>query len=161
MPIPRTETKYFETFYTDTLIYKFGGFVELNSFENTTPEIKSIYFETTPCFGSCPIFSLNIFKDGESFYLRHDNLEEKEANFKAKISPADFKQIIDLLKYINVMNLEGNYSVNATDMQTSKLTVYYANGSTKEINDYGLQGTLGLVRLYDLFFALRLIQKWK
>ena len=161
MAMPRIKTNYFEVGRTDTLIYKFGGFIELSAINKNIPAIKSVYYETTPCFGFCPIFSLNIFNDGTAYYIRNENLDETSGNFRGKINPIQLNEIIDLLRYIPITNLDNYYSVNATDMQSCKLKVYFVDGSVKEINDYGLQGTLGLVRLYDLFFALRLNQKWK
>jgi len=161
IPVPRMKTNYFEVGRTDTLIYKFGGFIELNKNNKSIPTIKSIYYETTPCFGTCPFFTLNIFNDGSAYYIRHENLEETSGNFRGKINSIQLNEIIALLNYISVCNLENEYSVNATDMQSCKLKVYFSDGYVKEINDYGLQGTLGLVRLYDLLFALRFNQEWK
>ncbi len=161
IPVPRTQLNYFEVGKTDTLIYKFGGFIELNNTANNMPPIKSIFYETTPCFGTCPIFSLNVFNDGTAYYIRHENLDETSGNFRGRINNIQLNEITALLNYINIPKLENDYSVNATDMQSCKLQVYFADGSVKEINDYGLQGTLGLVRLYDLLFALRLNQQWK
>lgn len=160
-PMPRTQPNYFEVGRTDTLIYKFGGFIELNSTTTNIPAIKSIFYETTPCFGTCPIFSLNIFNDGTAYYIRHENYDEASGNFRGKINQPQLNEITALINYINIPKLKTFYEVNATDMQSCKLKVYFSDGSVKEINDYGLQGTLGLVRLYGLLFALRLNQQWK
>lgn len=159
--MPRTQTNYFQIGRTDTLIYKFGGFIELNNTTTNIPAIKSIFFETTPCLGTCPIFSLNIFNDGTAYYIRDENFEETSGNFRGKINQTQLNEITALINYINIQKLNTFYEVNATDMQSCKLKVYFSDGSVKEINDYGLQGTLGLVRLYKLLFALRLNQQWK
>lgn len=161
MAMPRLKTNYFEVGRTDTLIYKFGGFIELKTINKSIPTIKSIYYETTSCLGPCPIFSLNIFNNGAAYYIRSENLDETSGNFRGEINPIQLNEIISLLNYISISDLDNYYSVNATDMQSCKLKVYFADGSSKEINDYGLRGTLGLVRLYDLLFALRLNQQWK
>jgi hypothetical protein len=160
-PMPRLLPHYFEVGRTDTLIYKFGGFIELNATSKNLTDIKSLYYETTPCFDSCPKFSLNILRNGTAKYIRHENLSETSRNFRAKINTTQWNEITALLNYMQIESLENNYSVSAHDMQSCKLKVYFSNGSIKEINDYGLQGTLGLVRLYDLLFALRLNQKWR
>lgn len=161
VPMPRIRTNYFETGITDTLIYKFGGFVELKTTGKNIPAIKSIYYETTPCFGTCPVFTLNIFSDGTAYYHRHENYDEFSGNFRGQINQTQLEEIFALLDYIYIPNLKNDYEVSATDMQSCNLKVYFIDGSVKEINDYGLRGTLGLVRLYDLLFALRLNQKWK
>jgi Domain of unknown function (DUF6438) len=161
MAMPHTQAHYFEVGRTDTLIYRFGGFVELNTTNKNIPAIKSIYYETSPCLGSCPIFSLNIFKDGTAYYNSHENPNESNGNFRGTINQIQLDEIIALINYIYTPNLKDYYSVNATDMQSCKLKIYFSDGSVKEITDYGLRGTLGLVRLYDLLFTLRLNQQWK
>jgi hypothetical protein len=161
MTMPKTQVNYFQVGKTDTLVYKIGGFVELKRKNQKSPEIESIYFETTPCFGDCPIFDLKIFKDGHATYVRHEGLTEPYGNFKCVINLTQLKEIIDLIKYLNILDLENYYGVNATDMQTVKLSINFSDGKTKNIEDYGLQGTMGLVRLYNLLFELRLNQKWK
>ena len=40
-------------------------------------------------------------------------------------------------------------------------TVTYDNGKVKSIRDYGLLGTYGLDRVYQLLFELRENQKWE
>lgn len=161
MTVPKFKTNYFEVGKTDTLVYKFGGFIELAKQNKNVPEIKSIYFETTPCFGDCPIFYINIFKNGFATYVRRKGLEEAYENYKCIINPVQLNEIIELIKYINVLGMENNYSVDATDMQTVKLSINFSDGKTKIIEDYGLRGTMGLIRLYSLLFELRLNQKWK
>jgi hypothetical protein len=57
--------------------------------------------------------------------------------------------------------LQDNYAVNWTDDQTAKLKITYDNGKVKSIRDYGLLGTYGLDRVYQLLFELRENQKWE
>ena len=160
-PVPRIKVNYFEVGRTDTLIHKFGGFIELTRINKNTPAIESIYFSTTPCFGTCPVFNLNIFKDRTAYYLRDDSFEESAGNFRTTINQTQWNEITELIKYINISELKDNYFFSATDMQSSKLMIYFSDGSKKGITDYGLQGTLGLVRLYNLLFALRFNQQWR
>ncbi|WP_419487875.1 hypothetical protein [Chryseobacterium bernardetii] len=81
--------------------------------------------------------------------------------FKSKIKISDFNTIEELLNYINFSKLKDFYSVSSTDNPTSELTITYGNGKTKKIQDYGLAGTYGLKKLYDLLFDLRFNQDWK
>ena len=48
-----------------------------------------------------------------------------------------------------------------TDGQTCGLKITYDNGKTKIIHDYGLIGTFGLDRTYEMLFNLRKNQTWK
>jgi hypothetical protein len=150
---------YTEIGNTDTLIYKYGGFIELNK-SRLRPPIKSLFFEASSCLGICPAFKMNIFKDGTAYYVA-DFFNNEEGNFRATIKPKDLNEILGLVSYLNVSNLENTYSELAADMPTAYLTIYFENGSIKKISDYGQQGTLGLVRLYKLLFQLRESQKWK
>ena len=58
-------------------------------------------------------------------------------------------------------NVKEKYAVNWSDDQTSILTITYDGGKTKTIKDYGLVGTFGLNRVYDLIFKLRDNQQWR
>jgi len=140
--MPRLRTHYFLVGITDTLIYKYGGFIELNTKNNNIPTIESIYYETTTCLSFCPAFNLNIFKDGAAFYIRHENLDESNGNYRGTINQIQLDEIIGLINYINAPKLENYYYADYTDMQSCKLIIYFSDGSVKEINDYGLQGTL-------------------
>ena len=111
--------------------------------------------------GDCPAICLNIFNDGTAYYKIEKNIRQRSGNYRGKITSNKLNEIMSLIKYMDILNLKDDYQVQSTDMPSSKLNVYFSDGSVKEINDYGLQGTLGLVRLYDLLFALRLEQKWK
>jgi len=161
MTMPKTQINYFQVGKTDTLIYKFGGFVELKTQNRMSPEIESIYFRTTPCYGDCPVFDINIFKDGLATYVRNQDSEGYSGNFKCTINLPKLNEIFDLIKYLSVSDLEDSYFINATHMQTMKLSINFSNGKTKTIEDYGHRGTMGLIRLYDLLSELRHNQKWE
>ena len=155
----RDNIHYYQIAKTDTLIYKYGGFIELNTGQ-FSPPVKSIFFETTLCFGSCPVFKLNILEDRTAYYLA-DMYNNRQGNFRTTIRAKELREILDLIKYLNIPALKNNYEVHATDLPSSTIKIYFFDGSRKEIRDYGLQGTLGLVRLYRLLFALRDNQNWK
>lgn len=151
-------------FKKDTLIFKFGGFIEYNK-KSDIYDIQNIKFETSGCFGSCPIFKLDIDKNKNGSYTatRHnksDKGEKIEGTFKTRINLDDYKAVEELLSYINFPKLKDRYTVNWTDDQTATLTITYNNGKTKTISDYGQQGSFGLRQLYELLYALRLNQNW-
>ena len=51
----------------DTLIFKFGDFMEYNK-HPTIHNIQNIKFETSSCFGPCPVFNLTIDKNTNGTY---------------------------------------------------------------------------------------------
>lgn len=158
-PMPLSENfHYFEVGKTDTLLFKFGAFIELS--RKISRPIKSIFYETSGCLGGCPVFKMNIFKSGQAYYTA-SSFSDKEGNFQTKIKEQQLKEIFDLLSYLNLDHLENYYTESATDYPTCNLSIFFEDGSVKNINDYGEHGTLGLVKLYDLLFALREHQDWQ
>lgn len=161
------------------LTYKFDNFVEYNP-EPQKYTIEKIFFETEPCFGTCPVFTLELSKNGTSQFIaktynfinRNDSFEkierksrktfEKgEGKFTTQIKASDFQKIETILGYINFPELQDDYSVSWTDDQLSTLTITYDNGKIKKIKDYGLVGSYGLTTLYKTLFDLRFNQEWK
>lgn len=148
------------------LIYKYGDFIEYNA-QPKDYGIEKIEFQTTLCYGLCPKFSVSINKDqsatfnAQMYNLETMNSKEIKGTFSTIIKDSDFSQLVNLLNYIDFPNLKDNYEVSWTDSQTCTLTVTYSNGKVKQIKDYGLIGTYGLDRLYELFFKLRFNQEWK
>jgi len=142
----------------DTLIFKYGGLVEYHT-DTDSLEIAKLSFSTTMCFGTCPVFELDILADGTAEY-HAQKYNPEEGVFKGKIDGNELTRLFALIKYINVRKLSDNYRVNWTDDQTCYLKVKYKNGMTKSIQDYGLIGTFGLEHLYNILFALRASQTW-
>ena len=148
------------------LVYKFGDFIEYNR-NPKEYNIEKIEYQTTMCYGICPEFSITIDKNKKGFfhaktYNRNGrNGKEIKGKFTTTIKEKDYKTIIELLNYIDFPKLKDNYAVNWTDDQSCTLKITYDNGKVKEIEDYGLIGTFGLNRLYNLMFELRFNQEWK
>jgi hypothetical protein len=73
----------------------------------------------------------------------------------SKLSNEEFKEIIDLLHYIDFENLEEEYNVSYSDAGTTSLKITYDNLKVKNISDYGGMGTRGLTKLYDILLQLK------
>lgn len=145
------------------LTYQFGDFIEDNLIP-ASHTIEKIEYSTTGCYGSCPIFKLIINLDRTSnwfadLYNKINNKEVK-GNFSCTIKAEKYNQIIALLNYIDFAKLKDDYAVGWTDDQSSTLKITYDNGKIKTIKDYGLIGTYGLDRVYQLLFDLRKNQQW-
>ncbi|OCX50779.1 hypothetical protein BEL04_18775 [Mucilaginibacter sp. PPCGB 2223] len=142
----------------DTLIYKYGAFIEKNE-KPARYAIDSIIVKNSSCLGSCPSFTLAINKDRDALY--HANFYNPvDGKFTAKIDKADYIGIIALINYISIKNLKDHYAVPWTDDQTATLRIRFRDGSVKEITDYGEVGTFGLNKLYKMLSALRTSQNW-
>ncbi|MBF04813.1 MAG: hypothetical protein CMP76_16145 [Flavobacterium sp.] len=151
------------------LTFKYGNFIEYNE-NQEEHNIEKIEYSTSGCYGVCPIFKLEINKDKSALFIaQHFNFDDnrenysnkEEGKFKTIISKEKFNELNAIINYIDFVNLKNSYSVNWTDNQSSTLKITYDNGKTKTIGDYGLIGTYGLKRVYELLFDLRKNQDWK
>jgi hypothetical protein len=149
----------------DTLIYKFGNFIN----QNDAPlhhQIDSIFFATEPCFGECPVFDMSINSSRQAIFTQKEfgkpiDGKGMKGSFGATITRTSFLEICSLLDYIDFPKLQNSYRVPWTDDWGCNLTIVYDGGKVKTIHDYGLLGTPGLSLLYDKLLALRTTQKWK
>jgi hypothetical protein len=151
--------EYEELIIKDRLVFKFQEFVELNK-NPTKYTIKEIEFQTSGCYGSCPVFNLKInYKGNAEFngqaYIKHKGKSEK------KIPINLFNEIQELLEYIEIKKLKDNYSVAWTDDQTSTLTIRFNDNSVKKIRDYGMIGTFGLMAVYSKLIEIGKETEWK
>jgi len=147
---------------TDTLIFKFGGFVEYNS-NQIMADVDEIHFESLGCWGGCPVFRLNIKSDKQAYYRTaiSDDGDYRIDSFVTSIDAHSFNELMQIASYLRLMSLKDKYSVPWTDAATVTLEVSFVSGSNKTITDYGVAGTFGLQLLYKKLFALRESQKWQ
>jgi len=143
----------------DTLAYKYGGFVEMNR-QPSNYEIDSVEFRTGFCYGSCPVFTIKFDKNGHAEYDA-GTYNPKQGKFFTTLQKDKLDALMGLINYLSVRQLKNDYKVTWTDDQTAWLRVRFADGTVKEIKDYGLKGTFGLRLIYSIFFDLRGNQDWK
>ena len=153
----------------DTLIFKDGYFVEFNP-NPVIHTIERIDYSTSPCHGECPIFQISINNKKEAiFNAEHYNFEKNrdkyiergEGIFKSVISNQKYREITELINYLDFENLKNDYGAGWMGRQRCTLEIVYDGGKVKTINDNGLIGTFGLKKLYEFLFDLRLNQEWK
>lgn len=154
------DVHYYQVGFTDTLIYKYGGFIEMNTKPRSNKAIASIFYESEICYGNCPVFKMNIFSDGRASYMA-EMFNDTVGIFAGKILPAQLNEIWGLMEYINIPSLKSHYEVTSLHRSSCSISIFFTDGTFKQINDYGMQGTLGLARLYDLIVDLRKSQTWK
>ena len=150
-----------------TLTHKFGDFIEYNP-NPINKKIERIEYKTSSCYGRCPIFELSLNKNGESKFIAEAYNFDKnriwdfsnEGEFKSQLNEKNWNELTEILNYIDFENLSEGYGVSWNHQQSCDLKVYYENGRTKEISDYGLLGTYGLTMLYDRLFEIRINQNW-
>jgi hypothetical protein len=139
--------------------------------KNTTKYSK-IQYEAGACFGFCPIFKMTInpdrtavieaehftFTEGRS---KGEFSEEREGTFTATLKEADYQKMITLLEGANIPSLKDEYkNRNVSDLPSSFLRINFADGTTKNIEDYGKNGTPKLREIYDFMEGMRKTQTW-
>lgn len=142
------------------LIYKFGAFIEYNNAPKDF-QIQTIEYETTPCFGFCPDFTIIINSNGKAAYNAYA-YNDINGKFETTMNENDYSEFTGLLNYLNFPYLPDKFPLKAHDVQGCILTITYDNGKIKKIQDYSLHGSdlFGLFRLYQMFFDLRHNQSW-
>lgn len=145
-------------------------------FSCTSQKVDSKYskieYEATPCFGFCPVFKITINPDRTAvFEAEHFNFNDKpskdefskprEGTFKGTIKEEDYNKLIGLLDGLNVKTLNDKYGErNITDLPTSYLRINFADGTAKNVEDYGKHGSEKLSEVYHFFENLRKNQQW-
>lgn len=136
----------------ENLVYKFGDFIE----ENPNPKrhhILKIEFQEGGSHWDRSTIKIEIISNRDIAWTINDYESSKVYN--SRLSKESFKEIVDLLNYIDFENLNDEYSVAYSDAGTTTLKITYDNLKIKNINDYGGMGTRGLRKLYDTFLKLR------
>ncbi|WP_415324848.1 hypothetical protein [Chryseobacterium sp. MMS23-Vi53] len=136
----------------ENLIYKNGDFIE----ENPNPKrhnILEIEFITRGSHWDRSTTKIEIISNRDITWTLDD--DEYRKTYFSQLSKEKFKEIIDLLNYIDFENLADDYSVGYSDAGTTTLKITYDNLKVKTINDYGGMGTRGLRKLYDSLLDLK------
>ena len=150
------------------LTFKFNDFVDFNP-NPKKYNIEKIEFNSKGCPGSCPIFKIEIASDREAKINASDFNYSKEwqkgnyidGNYSTIIKEENFCELNNLLCYIDFPNLKKDYSLVTYHHPDGTLKITYDGGKIKIINDFGLVGTYGLKRVYDMLFKLRFNQNLK
>lgn len=137
----------------DTLVYKYGGFIERYKASASYDISKIEYHTSSGWTGISPVYTLKISPHGKvTFEATSENPKKNIPTRKA--NKEIVKSVVDLIQYINIKNLRNKYLVTWTDDTTMFLRITFRDGTIKEIEDYGMIGTFGLNQLYELLFML-------
>lgn len=152
--------RYLSNLIKENLIYKYDGFIE----ENTTPKrhnILDIQFETSGSHWNNYVLKMEIVSNRDITWVTKNDAILRAGVYTSNLSKEKFKEIVDLLNYIDFENLVDEYEVGYSDAATTRLKVTYDNLKVKNISDNGGMGTRGLRKLYDILIDLKLNQQWK
>ena len=137
----------------DTLVYKYGGFVEKQK-TSASYDVSAIEYHTSGAWiHNSPVYKLRIAQyEKKPFGVVSSNSKQV-----IEVTGADkglVTSIVDLIQYINIKALRSKYRVTHFDATTMYLKITFKDGTVKEIEDYGMNGTFGLNQLYQLLLLL-------
>ncbi|MDF2553495.1 MAG: hypothetical protein K0R77_2770 [Chryseobacterium sp.] len=156
--------------------YLLGLFAAVLLFSCSTQKSQSKYstieYEAGACFGFCPIYKMTIQADRTAVLeAEHFNFSKgtskdefskpREGTFTTTIKEADYNKLVALLDGLDVKNLQDKYgSRNISDLPTSYLRIKFADGTSKNTEDYGKRGSEKLMKVYQFFEDLKQNQQW-
>ncbi|MEP7197042.1 MAG: DUF6438 domain-containing protein [Saprospiraceae bacterium] len=142
----------------DTLIYKKDRLVEFNS----KPSKSGIRFIQTHVYcqnGGCPDYKLKIDSVGNMILQNIKNTELEIGNYKAVCDQDMFRILNNLINYIRIPRNDKKYGDPVAD-HVITVWIKKMDGVEYKIMDYELQGSLGLIQLYDYLEEIRKKTLW-
>ena len=114
---------------------------------NSSDTAETISLSKNPCFGSCPVYSIKIQKNGNIQLVAKEHVKN---NLKGIYTSTLSKEDLDFINSIHFKLLENNYgNKNVSDLPSTDIEVHFPDGQSKKINDYGNHGTPELEKLYE------------
>jgi hypothetical protein len=143
----------------DTLIYKFGNFIE-RTINPPSYKVEKIEFSTGACEGTCPLYTITIQPSHKAYY-NAISYNDTTGQFSGIIDTLHYNKLVRILNYLDFAKLRDNYTVLWKDAPQCTLLITYDGDKTKKIQDYGEVGTQGLSVIYNMLSDLRKNQVWK
>jgi hypothetical protein len=113
-------------------VYSFQRFAKL---ESLNAGFKSIRFNSSGCFGSCPIQNLELLSNGK-FVYHGERFVHDTAIFKGAMPSSFIDQLLCFLKVCDWKVLKTSYSSNITDNPTLEFSLIEKDGSIHSLSDY-------------------------
>ncbi len=77
--------------------------------------------QKTPCYGTCPVYTLRLAKDGRAS-LEAEKFIEKEGLYRAKFAKNEVKTLIEEFEAANFKDFEDKYTSEMSDKPTTYVT---------------------------------------
>lgn len=107
-----------------------------SSYPDAVPDDFNAVLERGPCFGACPVYTLDVSADGAVEY-NGIRFVEVEGPATASLSQQQLSELYQAVVDADYFGLENRYEVQATDLPSISTTVTM-NGQTKSVYHYGL-----------------------
>ncbi|MCL7986971.1 DUF6438 domain-containing protein [Sphingobacterium sp. lm-10] len=119
-------------------------------------QISLITISRTPCFGTCPIYTLQIDKHCVATLEAVDHLPNGlKGRYETNLPEKEWMKLIKKLEQMNYSSLEDTYgNRQISDLPSVISSISYEDGDMKKIDDYGARGNQELSELYAYIDAL-------
>lgn len=90
--------------------------------------------ETTSCYGTCPVFKLQVYTNG---YVKLEGKKHLDliGQFESSLSKEQMNALKEEFEKISFFNLKDSYTSNFTDLPTKYIT-YHKDGESKQVMAY-------------------------
>ncbi len=131
--------------------------------KKNTEQISMISLSKTPCFGTCPAYTIEIDKN---CIVKLDAVahvpNDMKGKYKTNLPEKEWMLIVDKLESMQFKDLQDQYgNRQITDLPSVNTMITFAGGETKKINDYGARGTEELSVLYTYADSLVRALDWE
>jgi hypothetical protein len=124
-----------------------------------TEDYLAIFYERTPCFGTCPHFEFKAFASGKCNYIGL-RFADREGHFEASASPKNVQGIISLAKQIGFFEMKDFYDDRmVTDLPSTTVELTSEGISKSVLNRY--KGPEEIKELYEKLDDLIDSLDWK
>lgn len=120
----------------------------------------SIYLKRDPCFGTCPIYDVTLYRGGRARY-HGDRFVPNVGDFRGEVLLQDYGRLSYLLDRLDFMSLADSFSIPATDLPGATMTVHRRGGGVKSVHDYGYVGPVELWALMQVFDGITGRIQWE
>ena len=126
-------------FYLLFLCVLFACGSSKNSTETKVKELKKeliISLQRTPCYGTCPIYKMEIFSDGSASY-HGERFVDKIGDYEFTVSRETINYILKKAVESGFFELEDKYTANITDLPKTITFIKNSREEKRVINYYG------------------------
>lgn len=121
-------------------------------------EITSVSLKRTACFGTCPVYTVSISKDG-GVVFNGEYYVEKTGRQTATIPALEWDRLTEFIFKSGFFSLKDSYSMEVTDLPSQTVTVSYMGG-TKKVYRYGWEAPATLIELEELIDEIANTKQW-
>ncbi len=123
---------------------------------------ESIVLERTPCYGSCPVFTVTLHRSGKAELHVVRNLP-KTGDFVGEIDALSFGRLCYALDQFHFQDFKDRYQPELmwTDDTTCIVTAHLGGDKVKKVSEYGSVGPIELWTIQQLIDGLRERIQWK